>query len=251
RRLGGVGCLACHGPGALPEASGRWSLLRADVCATCHDAPPRYGHVAAWRATGMARADRDARTRAPACARCHTTWGFLAGARTSFVSAPVDRRPPDEVGAVGITCAACHAVHDPEAARRGAQPPQRGLLRAPPTPALALLAGTALPPDAERSRVCLGCHAPDAADGAPAASATALWLGRGGLDPATGRPLEGPAPHATIAGGCVGGHRSGAAGLERGAGHGFVATRAGCAACHTGGVPEDDLAAKARALWAA
>ena len=34
-------------PGALPEA--RWSILRADVCAYCHDAPPRYGHVEGWR----------------------------------------------------------------------------------------------------------------------------------------------------------------------------------------------------------
>ena len=79
RRLGGVGCLACHGPGALPETSARWSILRTDVCATCHDAPPRYGHVVAWRTTRMARADRDPRAASEgACARCHTTWGFLA-----------------------------------------------------------------------------------------------------------------------------------------------------------------------------
>ena len=94
-----------------PRASARWGVLRADVCATCHDAPARYGHVAAWRTTAMARADRDARAGADrACARCHTTWGFLANA--SAEAARIDRRPPVEVGPVGVTCAACHAVHD-------------------------------------------------------------------------------------------------------------------------------------------
>ncbi|MCC7539374.1 MAG: hypothetical protein IT379_24330, partial [Deltaproteobacteria bacterium] len=49
RRLAGVGCLACHGPGAIPEPTARPLVHRADVCATCHDAPPRYAHVMAWR----------------------------------------------------------------------------------------------------------------------------------------------------------------------------------------------------------
>ena len=289
RRLGGVGCLACHGPGALPEASARWRILRADVCATCHDAPPRYGHVAAWRETAMARADCDARAaREPACARCHTTWGFLAsaGARAAEVGA-VDRRPPADVGTLGIACAACHSVHDPStaegaphpdplpaAAGRGSQdldhgssPPSpfsspsprsrgegrgegRGLLRTAPIPPV--LAGATIPASAARGRICLGCHAPDPGDGGPpAASAAALWLGRGGLDPATGGPLDGPAPHAAIAGGCVGCHGADAGGFERGAAHSFVATRAGCGRCHARGLPADDLAARGRALWAA
>ena len=29
RRAGGVGCLSCHGPGAIPEESSRWAILRA------------------------------------------------------------------------------------------------------------------------------------------------------------------------------------------------------------------------------
>src|SRR5262249_43388424 len=37
RRLGGVRCTACHGPGALPERDDREMVLRSDVCATCHD----------------------------------------------------------------------------------------------------------------------------------------------------------------------------------------------------------------------
>jgi hypothetical protein len=154
---------------------------------------------------------------------------------------PIDRRrPPVEVGGVGITCAACHAVHDPASTGRTPR-----LLRATPVPAV--LAGATLP---ERSRVCLGCHAPEPTDAAPFASAAALWAGRGGLDPATGRALEAAAVHGAVAGGCVGCHQSGGDGLERGAGHAFVATRAGCAACHPKGLPQEDLGARARALWA-
>jgi hypothetical protein len=47
RRLSGVGCMACHGAAAIPEPSARWAVLRSDVCAVCHDAAPRYGHVQA------------------------------------------------------------------------------------------------------------------------------------------------------------------------------------------------------------
>ena len=242
RRLGGVGCLACHGPGALPEASARWSVLRADVCATCHDAPARYGHVAAWRTTAMARSDRDARAGTErACARCHTTWGFLA--HDGAEAARVDRRPPADVGPVGVTCAACHAVHEHGAKHA----PALALLREVPRPAV--LADAIVPAPVEKSQVCLGCHAPDAADGAPAASAAALWLGRGGLDPATGATLSGPTPHVSLAGGCVGCHASGPAELERGACHAVVAGRAACARCHAKAFPADELAGRARTLW--
>jgi hypothetical protein len=245
RRLGGVGCLACHGPGALPEASARWSILRADVCATCHDAPARYGHVQAWRMTRMSRADHDARAATePACARCHTTSGFLA--RVAPEGAAIDRRAPADVaadvGPIGVTCAACHAVHEHGAPGHAPAP---ALLRTVPRPAL--LAGAAVPAPAEKSQVCLGCHAPDAADAAPAASAAALWLGRGGLEPATGAALPGPAPHAAVAGGCVGCHQTGPA-VERGAGHAFVAGGAACERCHPQRLAADDLAARARWL---
>jgi hypothetical protein len=233
RRLGGVGCLACHGPGALPETSARWAILRTDVCATCHDAPPRYGHVVAWRGNAMSRADRDARTTQGACARCHTTWGFLARA---------ERRPPVEVGTVGITCAACHAPHAPGA---GARAPS--LLRAPPSPTL--LAAAALSDSARASAVCLPCHTPEAGEASPSASAAALWLGRGGLEPSTGAPLEGPRPHGAVARGCVGCHRTGPPELQRGAAHAFAARREDCASCHAGGVPPDDVRARARAAW--
>jgi hypothetical protein len=234
-RLGGVGCLACHGPAAIPAPAARWSILRADVCAVCHDAPPRYGHVVAWRGTAMAHADQDPRARAePACARCHTTWGFLAAVATPE-RAPVDRRPPDGVGPVGISCGACHAVHDTGG------PAAAHLLRTTPVPAL--LAGAT-------SSICLNCHAPDAADARPGASAAALWLGRGGLDPATGAAMTGAPIHAGVAGGCIGCHRAARedANVERGAGHGFRAPPSVCAACH-GQPPSSDVRERARRLW--
>ena len=234
-RLGGVGCLACHGPGAVPELSARWAVLRADVCATCHDAPPRYGHVVAWRQTAMARADQDPRTRQdPTCARCHTTSGFLAAVATPE-RGPVDRRPPDDAGTVGITCSACHAVHDP----RQASPTAR-LLRATAAPALVA--------DAPNS-VCLPCHTPDRGEKIPSASTAALLFGRGGLDPVTGTAIKGAAPHSAVPGGCVGCHRGGPENVERGAGHAFRAPPSTCTPCHPQGLPMNDIRARAEQLW--
>jgi hypothetical protein len=236
RRLGGVGCLACHGPAALPPPSGRANVLRSDVCAICHDAPPRYGHVAAWRETTMARADRDPRVHAQsACARCHTTTGLLS----TLEGRP--RRARDDGPRAGITCAACHAVHG-----HGAGAPAPGaLLRAPAPPAL--LAGVA----PGRSAICLGCHTPDRDEGKPSASAAALFYGRGGVDPETGAPLAGAVAHARVADGCVGCHRSGPTNVEHGAGHRFATAWRTCAPCHPTPVSGSDLPERARRLWAA
>jgi hypothetical protein len=196
----------------------------------------------------MARADQDPRTmREPACARCHTTAGFLSTLATgepAAADAKIDRRPPPEVGPVGLSCAACHAVHEHGGARAGT--PAAPLLRATPVPALL---ADAVPATAERSRVCLGCHTPGRDAAGAATSAAALWMGRGGVDPRTGAPLTAPAPHAKIAGGCVGCHRAGPAGLERGAGHAFATDARACASCHPRGLLADDLRARAAALW--
>jgi hypothetical protein len=212
RRLGGVGCLGCHGPASVPPESARWTILRSDVCATCHDAPPRYGHVAAFATTNMARADHDPRTRERAeCARCHTTWGAR--------SDPA-RRPPAAIGALGLGCVACHDMHGERALR--------------PT-----------------SEVCIDCHSPG--DGAlPAASAAAIWAGRGGVDPKTGSPLDGPAPHASDARGCLRCHDSGPAELDRGKGHAFRTGPTSCAPCHVEPPRRrSELAEKARSVVAA
>ena len=143
---------------------------------------PRRATATSWPGaqSAMARADQDrARAQRRACARCHTTCGFPGGGRDAR-RAPVDRRAPDGVGPVGITCSACHAVHDPKRPRGAAR-----LLRAD--------AGAGAARGRARQNVCLPCHTPDADDARPSASAAAIWLGRGGLDPATGAPLTGGA----------------------------------------------------------
>jgi len=106
RRAGGVRCTACHGPGAIPPPEQRSAILESDVCATCHDAPPRYVHVTQWRSSRMAISDRDPATRQAECARCHTTAGFLAHNGVRKLSDEAPRTPP-----TGIACAACHAPH--------------------------------------------------------------------------------------------------------------------------------------------
>lgn len=159
RRLGGVGCTSCHGPAAIPEPTARFAVLRSDVCATCHDAPPRYGHVAAWQKSAMSHADLDpeAATK-PECQRCHTTAGFLRS-----LSAARREDPPASARPVGIACAACHAPHGPHGAHL-----VRDVTLAP---VFASLDGP--------SRICVPCHEGDAAT---------VWAGR---------PSE-PSPHKGI-----------------------------------------------------
>ncbi len=197
RRLGGVGCTSCHGPAAIPEPTARFAILRADVCATCHDAPPRYSHVAAWRASAMAQSDRDPIAAGdPACQRCHTTAGFL---RT--LSSARREDAPREAGPIGIACAACHAPH----AAHGASLVREVAVDAP---------FAALPP---KDRICVPCHESGAA---------AVWAGRSGAT----------SPHASVGcTGCHMTARAGDA--DRGSAHAFRVDYAACRACHTRGLP--------------
>lgn len=227
RRLAGVGCTACHGPGAIPPEQARWAILRSDVCATCHDAPPRYGHVAAWRRTAMARSDADPRSREGECASCHTTAGFLAS---------IGVEPARTVGEpMGIACAACHAPHANETGPR--------LLRLPPVPP-----GIATATVPAEARVCVRCHE-SSSDGLAWASTASVWLGA-----TPSGPRE--AVHAGVDRGCVGCHRVGPPELERGAGHAFEVREEACAACHDEPLldrvreQQRDQRARAVALWA-
>ena len=205
RRVGGVTCTACHGPGAIPVRSARWTVLRADVCAVCHDAPPRYGHVAAWERTRMAKADADPEARRRSeCRGCHTTAGFLERH---------DLRKPDPLAPdvpLGISCAACHAPHGPSFGLRQ--------LRDLPLPSYITLPASAAP-----SRVCINCHV-SAADESVQASAGTLVFGS--VDKAT-------PPHADI--GCTGCH---GASRVHGEGHDFAASQSACAPCHEAGAPK-------------
>jgi hypothetical protein len=236
RRLSGAGCVACHGPASLPLREARWAVLRAEVCAVCHDQPPRYGHVDAWRRSRMARADlAQGVGEAPRCRRCHAVDGFVGA-----LGVPATVTHPPGAPGLGVTCSACHAPH--------ADAPGPSLLRAVPWPAS--LGPPSLGPEAP-SRVCLVCHAPQ--EGAAVeASAASLWLGQGGVDPLTGSPLAVAAPHAAVPGGCLGCHAGARSGP--GQGHDFTVDRARCGPCHQGAAPPEPsaqrpLRARAQAAW--
>lgn len=238
QRLANVGCLACHGPGAIPEPAARWSILRAEVCGYCHDAPPRYGHSAAWRETRMSRSERNlANPHDRACSGCHTTWGFL---EATSKQANTARKPPAQ-HTLGITCVACHAVHQ--------DPTEPALLREVPQPEVARHLDVSL---MASSRICLGCHSPhghgpDEERTWPMASASALWLGRGGFA-SDGRPLKGSAVHAMSVDGCLACHQSSTGGYERGQSHGFQADFRACQRCHDRVPTRSNALARARTL---
>ena len=228
RRLGGVGCMACHGPTKIPERGARSAILSSAVCAVCHDAPPRYGHVAAFASTRMAHSNQAALGQDHgACARCHTSAGALGR----------------EGSAEGIACAVCHDVHPHGKARPS---DSIGLLRDFPTPVT-----LSNPPASFQgpSRVCVSCHAPSSNTLRPEASAAAMVAAQGGLEPNTGVPLLSAAPHAANAKGCLSCHDSGPDGLIMGKSHGFRATAASCKACHASPKTRDaTLAARAQEL---
>ncbi len=229
RRLGGVRCTACHGPGAIPEPTGRDLILRSDVCATCHDAPPRYTHVEQWRAGRMARSDAAPRTREPPCATCHTTTGFLdgLGARTAHASTGTHE-------ATGIACAACHAPH---AADTGA----RLIRRVGAT-------DSRLEP---RAAICVRCHAPVADELLPSASSGALWLG-GVRVPASEQDgwelVSASSSHRAVPGGCVGCHGAGARTEGAKLDHSFRIEAGSCTPCHRGSDPRASAEAAQRSL---
>lgn len=240
QRLSNVGCLSCHGPGAIPEPMARSRIQRSDVCAYCHDAPPRYGHVAAWQASAMSHTARRLTDRAREdCATCHTTSGFLRAQDSS-------ERPAREASsgsALGLDCIVCHDVHQRE--------PTPALLRSPKPPPTADHLDTTL---FTSSRPCLNCHAPRAPLGSqqqawPEASAAAIWLGRGGFA-TSGGPLTGPAVHAHAPEGCSSCHIGTASGLERGQNHGFQASLTACRRCHERPPGAPDHSSKARSLLA-
>lgn len=253
RRLGGVGCTGCHGPAAIPLPGVAKTILRSDVCATCHDAPPRYGHLVAWRRSRMSRADREPATRSGRCARCHTAQGFLLWQDVEFLDWQNQKAPaPDEVYIpTGISCAACHDPHGGPTADRLVR-----IIEPSPLAPAPVWTRTG-------SGVCVPCHVPEAGATAPAASAAALLVGQGGVQIATGEPLVGETQHGEVPG-CLGCHRADGsdapkdAPLERGAGHAFAVDRTGCTSgdCHReggsdGAAAATDLAGRAEALRAA
>lgn len=173
----------------------------------------------------MARSDRTLETRAdPACARCHTTGGFLhaIGVRDR---ADASRDPDGAV--VGIACAACHAVHGDHVGDTLVR-----AIEAPPS-----LGGAA---PTGPSSICSSCHAPARDELVPSASSTALVAGRVRLPDALGGGEErGPAPHATLPNGCLSCHGASAQPESSDIDHSFRVQYATCASCHASGVPEE------------
>ena len=202
----GVQCLNCHGSGRIPEPSARWTVLQTGVCATCHDAPPRYGHVQAWRGSAMARADATRAEREAPCSTCHTTAGFLGRPSPS----------PDDAAPLGITCAACHAPHAAHGARLLRALPEVLPVKTDPTTAL-----------------CAQCHAPKGTKNLPESTAASLIVGRGAVRLDDGSPLDAESVgHSALPGGCMACHSHSDEKVERGQSHGFVARAADCTSCH-------------------
>jgi hypothetical protein len=221
RRLGGVRCTACHGPGAIPEPDAREHILSSDICASCHDAPPRYVHVQQWRNSRMARADAAVGTDASGCARCHTTAGFLA--RGSVAGRHSPRSSLGEGGTLGIACAACHSPHASHSAAR--------LIREVDTPSWLADLGQLTPRDA----VCVACHSPLPDEPWPSASSGALWLGRALIPsaaPAGWELVQSSAVHRGVPGGCVGCHGGGSAAESGKVDHSFRVDERVCGGCH-------------------
>ena len=231
-RVSHVGCLGCHGPGAIPEAAARWGIVRSEVCAVCHDSPPEYGHHQAWSETAMAKPPADAGMQNAPCARCHTTAGFL---HTQAPETP-RRDPPPQVGVSGLTCVTCHAVHSDSKLPH--------LLRAVKTegfPTLGL----------GSSQVCVSCHSAGSGEEYPSASAASIWAGSGGFEPITGQPLVGPTAHRDQGQGCLLCHGGDTGGLKHGADHSFTASREQCQLCHAAPLGASDLRERAETAWTA
>lgn len=173
-----VQCEQCHGPGRF------WTGLTANVCAQCHDAPPRYHLVADWRRSRMSVPPTGATAARADCATCHSAHGGIAR-----LDGGTAARPKEEPEAQGITCPVCHDPHEvrfPVQLRRFGDVTLGGRTAA-----------------AGKSAVCFACHGAwqgpaDAPDGRAPHAPQGFML----LTPAG----EAPAPHAAVPDLCVGCH---------------------------------------------
>ena len=177
RRVANVWCIACHGPGRLPEHGKRPMVVRVGVCAQCHDAPPKYPRTAEWRTTRMSRPITDPARLDERCAGCHTAQGAVLRLRGRIgYDVPADLAEP-------VTCQVCHLAHTGE----------EHLLRR--TGTVATVSGVLF--EAGKGATCLGCHqangrADDAAVAArhlPEAPQTEVLFGMGAFG-GKGRPYH-------------------------------------------------------------
>jgi hypothetical protein len=103
-----VQCESCHGPGWYYTGYGD------DICAQCHDHPPRYLKVAQLRRNKMVRSHRSLQAaelgdRSRVCRDCHVGQDYLRSIRGHrSASKPVLEV---EVPPRGVTCPVCHDPH--------------------------------------------------------------------------------------------------------------------------------------------
>ena len=221
RNLSGVGCTLCHGPGAVPLLPDRWSILRSEVCAVCHDEPPRYTTVAEWKSGAMAHSDAKPEQREGDCATCHTAAGYLEALGIAFDGA---RKTPEGEGPTGISCAVCHTAHGDDIGL--------ALVRRFPLKAL-----DSLVPKTASWGVCLSCHL---SEDRSQSSASNVVLGYGALDLETGAQWPAQPTHE----GCTTCH------MQNRSNHSFVAQATVCAPCHAEPpTPDPQLRVRALAAW--
>lgn len=136
-----VQCESCHGPGWFYTGYGD------DICAQCHDLPPRYPKVEQARRGRMLLAHRSLpATKSAACAQCHVGQAFLRSLRGHASGS----KPGTELETArrGISCPTCHDPH-------GADCPRQlrlcGEVEIP---------GTSF--DAGQGALCVACHTGEA-----------------------------------------------------------------------------------------
>jgi hypothetical protein len=158
--VAGVGCESCHGPkdpthfsaGTQPQT------MSSEVCARCHDAPPRYNQYAQWENT-----KHSGKVASPAnqrgftgtavvtaynlndCVRCHDGAAFV-----NFTQGkPFDNRAASgysRLARTPITCQTCHEPHN-------------GGLRSAPAASDTLTNGFSYRGiDFGKGKVCVDCH---------------------------------------------------------------------------------------------
>jgi hypothetical protein len=137
-----VQCESCHGPAWFYVGYG------IDICAQCHDAPPRYRTVQQLKGNRMSQAERslaeltDKESEQQNCKQCHLASGYLHSLRGHRSTSRPDLDLDTTRG--GVTCATCHDPHD------------RGCFRQ------LRLCGTVEVPgltfDAGQGALCISCH---------------------------------------------------------------------------------------------